>query len=99
MDIFESLHKTGGVLRYGIPQFRLPKEIVDAEVEYVKSLGVNIYTNVLAGVTVDISELKSGYYSAAFIGTGAGVPNFMGVPGENLDRVYSANEFLTKLTS
>ena len=98
VDIFESLHKTGGVLRYGIPQFRLPKEIVDAEVEYVKSLGVNIYTNVLAGVTVDISEkLKSGYYSAAFIGTGAGVPNFMGVPGENLNGVYSANEFLTRI--
>jgi len=98
VDVFESLHKTGGVLRYGIPQFRLPKEIVDAEVEYVKSLGVNIYTNVLAGVTIDISEkLKSGYYSAAFIGTGAGVPNFMGVPGENLNGVYSANEFLTRI--
>lgn len=97
VDIFEALHDTGGVLRYGIPEFRLPKSIVDEEVEYVKSLGVNIYTNVAVGLTLDFNEmLSSGKYAAAFIGTGAGLPYFLNIPGENLNGVYSANEFLTR---
>lgn len=97
VDIYESLHDTGGVLRYGIPEFRLPKSIVDVEVNYVRSLGVNIITNVAVGLTVDLMEmLQSGKYQAAFIGTGAGLPNFLHIPGENLNGVYSANEFLTR---
>ncbi|MCK9524435.1 MAG: NADPH-dependent glutamate synthase [Limnochordia bacterium] len=97
VDIFEALHDTGGVLRYGIPEFRLPKSIVDEEVEYVKSLGVNITTNIAVGLTMDFNEmLRSGKYAAAFIGTGAGLPNFLNIPGENLNGVYSANEFLTR---
>ncbi len=97
VDIFEALHDTGGVLRYGIPEFRLPKSIVDEEVEYVKSLGVNVITNVAVGLTLDFNEmLSSGEYAAAFIGTGAGLPNFLNIPGENLNGVYSANEFLTR---
>jgi glutamate synthase (NADPH/NADH) small chain len=97
VDIFEALHDTGGVLRYGIPEFRLPKSIVDEEVEYVKSLGVNIITNVAVGLTLDFNEmLSSGKYAAAFIATGAGLPYFLNIPGENLNGVYSANEFLTR---
>lgn len=97
VDIFEALHDTGGVLRYGIPEFRLPKSIVDEEVEYVKSLGVNIVTNVAVGLTMDFNEmLSSGEYAAAFIGTGAGLPYFLNIPGENLNGVFSANEFLTR---
>ncbi len=97
VDIFEALHDTGGVLRYGIPEFRLPKAIVDEEVEYVKSLGVNVITNVAVGLTLDLNEmLDSGEYAAAFIATGAGLPYFLNIPGENLNGVYSANEFLTR---
>lgn len=97
VDIFEALHDTGGVLRYGIPEFRLPKSIVDEEVEYVKSLGVNVITNVAVGLTLDLNEmLRSGEYAAAFIATGAGLPYFLNIPGENLNGVYSANEFLTR---
>jgi glutamate synthase (NADPH/NADH) small chain len=98
VDMFESLHDTGGVLRYGIPEFRLPKSIVDEEVEYVRSLGVRIFTNVVVGLTLDVSEmLDSGEYQALFIATGAGLPYFLGIPGENLNGVYSANEFLTRV--
>jgi glutamate synthase (NADPH/NADH) small chain len=98
VDMFESLHDTGGVLRYGIPEFRLPKSIVDEEVEYVRSLGVRIFTNVVVGLTLDLREmLESGQYQAAFIATGAGLPYFLGIPGENLNGVYSANEFLTRV--
>ena len=98
VDIFESLHDTGGVLRYGIPEFRLPKVIVNQEVDYVRSLGVRIFTNVLVGTTLDLNEmLAKGEYQAAFIGTGAGLPYFLEIPGENLNGVYSANEFLTRV--
>ncbi len=98
VDIFESLHETGGVLRYGIPEFRLPKTIVNQEVDYVRSLGVRIFTNVLVGTTLDLNEmLAKGEYQAAFIGTGAGLPYFLEIPGENLNGVYSANEFLTRV--
>ncbi len=98
VDIYESLHETGGVLRYGIPEFRLPKDIVDREVEYVRQLGVRIITNAVIGMSITLEELLgSEGYSAVFIGTGAGLPNFLGIPGENLNGVYSANEFLTRV--
>ena len=94
--LFESLHSTGGVLRYGIPEFRLPKAIVDEEVEYVKRLGVEIRVNTLVGKTVSVDELFRDGFDAIFLGTGAGLPHFLGIPGENLNGVYSANEFLTR---
>ncbi len=96
VTIFESLHDTGGVLRYGIPEFRLPKAIVDKEVDYIKKLGVHIEVNVVVGLTNTIDELKTDGFKAIFIGTGAGLPYFLGIPGENLNGVYSANEFLTR---
>ena len=98
MKIFEALHKVGGVLVYGIPEFRLPKErIVAREIEAVKALGVEIETDVIVGRTVTIdSLLDEEGYDAVFIGSGAGLPRFMGIPGENLNGVVSANEFLTR---
>lgn len=96
VTIFESLHATGGVLRYGIPAFRLPKTIVDKEVNYIKTLGVKIEVNVVVGLTTTIDELKNDGFKAIFIGTGAGLPYLLGIPGENLNGVYSANEFLTR---
>ena len=97
VTIYESLHATGGVLRYGIPQFRLPKEILDIEVNYLKKLGVKIELNVLIGKTITIPELFKMGYKAVFVGTGAGLPSFLSVPGENLAGVYSANEYLTRI--
>lgn len=97
VEIFESLHTAGGVLQYGIPQFRLPKEIVDREVDYIKTLGVKINTSTLVGQTVTVRELLEKGFDTIFIGTGAGLPYFMEVPGENLNGVYSANEFLTRV--
>lgn len=96
VTVFESLHKAGGVLTYGIPEFRLPKRIVDIEIEYVKSLGVNIEVNYLVGRTKTIEDLREEGFGAFFIGIGAGLPYFLGVEGENLNGVYSANEFLTR---
>ena len=96
VSIFEAFHEPGGVLIYGIPEFRLPKRIVRAEIEYVKNLGVNIYTNVVVGRTITIDELLK-EYDAVFIGTGAGAPQFLNIPGENLVGIYSANEFLTRV--
>ena len=98
VTIFEALHRAGGVLVYGIPEFRLPKdEVVEAEINAVKALGVKIETNVVAGRTVKIDDLldKEGF-EAVFVGSGAGLPKFMGIPGENLNGVCSANEFLTR---
>jgi glutamate synthase (NADPH/NADH) small chain len=95
VTLFESLHAAGGVLMYGIPAFRLPKEIVKAEVDAVLSLGVELKLNHLVGRSVTVKELLS--YDAVFLGTGAGLPYFMGLPGENLPGVYSANEFLTRV--
>jgi glutamate synthase (NADPH/NADH) small chain len=95
--LFESLHIPGGVLVYGIPEFRLPKKIVQSEVEYIKSLGVDIKTDVLIGNTYAIEELFAEGYKAIFVAVGAGLPQFLGIAGENLDRVYSANEFLTRV--
>jgi glutamate synthase (NADPH/NADH) small chain len=97
VTIFESLHETGGVLMYGIPEFRLPKKTVKTEIDYIKSLGVRISTNVLIGKTKTVQELFDEGYKAVFIGSGAGLPQFLGVPGENLNKIYSANEFLTRV--
>jgi glutamate synthase (NADPH/NADH) small chain len=96
VHIFEALHDTGGVLRYGIPEFRLPKAIVDREVENLRALGVVIECNVIVGRTLTVDELAADY-DAVFIANGAGLPMFLGVPGENLKGVYSANEYLTRV--
>jgi glutamate synthase (NADPH/NADH) small chain len=96
VTLFEALHKAGGVLVYGIPEFRLPKDIVQAEVDFVESLGVEIKTNALIGNLYTIEELLHSGYDAVFIGIGAGGPMFMNIPGEELNGVYSANEFLTR---
>jgi glutamate synthase (NADPH/NADH) small chain len=95
--IFEALHVPGGVLWYGIPEFRLPKKILEAEVDYLKKLGVELRTNFVVGLTATLKELKKEGFDAFFVGTGAGLPNFMRIPGENLVGVYSANEYLTRV--
>ena len=96
VTIFEALHVAGGVLMYGIPQFRLPKEIVQTEITNLKKMGVEILTNQVVGKITSVDELMENGYDAVFIGTGAGLPYFMDIPGENLNGVYSANEFLTR---
>ena len=97
VTVFEALHVAGGVLVYGIPEFRLPKAIVQKEVENLKALGVKIQTNMVIGRVITIEELKTEYgFEAVFIGSGAGLPKFMNIPGESLKGVYSANEFLTR---
>ena len=96
VTVFEALHTAGGVLVYGIPEFRLPKAIVAKEVETLKALGVELQTNVVIGKTLTVDELFDMGFEAVFIGSGAGLPNFMGIPGESLKGVYSANEFLTR---
>jgi glutamate synthase (NADPH/NADH) small chain len=93
--MFESLHEAGGVLMYGIPAFRLPKDVVQAEIDQLRAMGVEIRLNHLAGTTLTLAELDR--YDAVFIGTGAGLPFFMDLPGEHLPGVYSANEFLTRV--
>ena len=97
VTVFEALHLPGGVLVYGIPEFRLPKAIVSREVETLRSLGVKIETNVVVGKSRSIDELFESGFEAVFIGSGAGLPKFMNIPGENLKGVYSANEFLTRV--
>ena len=98
VTIYEALHTPGGVLAYGIPEFRLPKAIVQKEVEGLKALGVDIETNVVIGKSITVDELFDDFgYEAVFIGSGAGLPRFMNIPGENLNGVYSANEFLTRI--
>lgn len=97
VTVFEALHTAGGVLMYGIPEFRLPKKIVESEVEYLKRMGVEIVLNAVVGKLETIDELLANGYSAVFVGSGAGLPNFMNVPGENLAGVYSANEYLTRV--
>lgn len=96
VSVFEALHTTGGVLVYGIPEFRLPKTIVQKEVDNLVAMGVDIETNMVIGKTLTIDELFGMGYEAVFVGSGAGLPNFMGIPGESLKGVYSANEFLTR---
>ncbi|MBI5873445.1 MAG: NADPH-dependent glutamate synthase [Candidatus Omnitrophica bacterium] len=97
VTLFESLHVPGGVLSYGIPEFRLPKNIVHDEVAYIRSLGVQINTNILVGRTFTFSDLFGDGYKAIFMASGAGLPNFLGIEGENAGGVYSANEFLTRV--
>ncbi len=98
VTVFEALHAVGGVLRYGIPEFRLPRTILDTETERIKALGVEIITNFVVGRTATIDEFFDEWgFKAIFLGTGAGTPTFMGIPGENLSGVYSANEFLTRV--
>ena len=98
VHVFEALHEIGGVLVYGIPEFRLPKQIIREQVDYMRAMGVEFETNVVVGRTVTIDELMDEEgYDAVFIGTGAGLPQFMGIPGEHLNGVYSANEFLTRI--
>jgi glutamate synthase (NADPH/NADH) small chain len=97
VTIFEAFHVPGGVLMYGIPEFRLPKKLVQKEIETVKQLGVKIMTNMVIGKVLSLDELAQEGYEAVFIGSGAGLPSFMGIPGENLNGVYSANEFLTRI--
>jgi len=97
VTLFEALHVAGGVLMYGIPEFRLPKEIVQAEVEYVSSLGAELKLDSVIGKIDTVDELLDSGYDAVFLGTGAGLPMFMNIPGENLNGVYSANEFLTRV--
>ena len=96
VTIFEALHKTGGVLVYGIPEFRLPKAIVAAEVDYLEKLGARIETSSVIGKVATVDELFEEGYDAVYLGTGAGLPTFMNIPGENLNGVYSANEYLTR---
>jgi glutamate synthase (NADPH/NADH) small chain len=96
--VYEALHATGGVLRYGIPEFRLPKRIVDQEVNYIAGLGVEFHLNIVVGKTYSIKELlEEEGFAGVFIGSGAGLPNFLKIPGENLNGVYSANEFLIRV--
>ncbi|MGM0472389.1 MAG: NADPH-dependent glutamate synthase [Bacillota bacterium] len=97
VTLFEALSEPGGVLKYGIPEFRLPNQIINQELETIKELGVEIKTNVLIGATLTFDDLKEQGYEAIFVGAGAGLPYFLGIPGENLNGVYSANEFLTRV--
>jgi glutamate synthase (NADPH/NADH) small chain len=96
VHLFEALHKPGGVMMYGIPEFRLPKELVQKEINYVRSLGVNIETNCIIGKTIPVNDIMD-EFDAIYIGTGAGFPNMMHIPGENFAGIYSANEFLTRV--
>lgn len=97
VDVYEGFHKLGGVLVYGIPEFRLPKSIVEKEIRALENRGVNFFTNTLIGRTLTIQDLFDKGYSSVFIGTGAGLPKFMNLPGENANAVYSANEYLTRV--
>ena len=96
VTVFEALHLAGGVLVYGIPEFRLPKSIVQKEIDNLKALGVTVSTNTVIGKALEVDELFEMGYESVFIGSGAGLPRFMNIPGENLKGVYSANEFLTR---
>src|SRR3990167_3315718 len=97
VTVFEALHKLGGVLKYGIPEFRLPKSIVDYEINTIKNMGVKFVTNFIVGKTATIDDLKEEGFVAFFIASGAGLPNFMNIPGENFSGIQSANEFLTRV--
>lgn len=97
VTVFEALHEVGGVLKYGIPEFRLPNSIVDVEVDILSKMGVDFQTDIVVGLTVTIEELKEEGFVAFFVGSGAGLPNFMNIPGENLINVLSSNEYLTRV--
>jgi glutamate synthase (NADPH/NADH) small chain len=98
VTVYEALHVVGGVLRYGIPSFRLPRDIIDREVQQLRDLGVRFETNKVIGKTFTVAQLTGAMgYDAVFIAAGAGAPAFLGIPGENAGQVYSANEFLTRV--
>lgn len=97
VTLFEALHELGGVLTYGIPEFRLPKELVKKEIQKVLDLGVTVHKNVIVGRSITVDELKEDRFEAVFIGSGAGLPKFLGIPGENMNGVYASNEFLTRV--
>ena len=97
VTVFEALHEIGGVLKYGIPEFRLPNRIVDREIEGLRALGVTFQTDVIVGKTLSVEDLQADGYQAVFVGSGAGLPRFMGIPGENLNGVMSCNEYLTRV--
>lgn len=97
VTVLEALHELGGVLRYGIPEFRLPREILDREIAAIRDMGVEFLTNAVVGRTITIAQLMESGYDAVFIGTGAGYPTFLNIPGESLNGVYAANEFLTRV--
>lgn len=97
VTVFEALHEIGGVLKYGIPEYRLPNSVVEAEIDALKKMGVEFQTNVIIGRTITFEQLKEEGYDALFVGSGAGLPNFMGIPGENLVGVMSSNEYLTRV--
>ncbi|MQY78578.1 MAG: NAD(P)-binding protein, partial [Bacteroidetes bacterium] len=97
VTVFEALHEIGGVLKYGIPEFRLPNEIVDVEIDNLKEMGVKFVTNFIVGKTETIEDLRKEGFTAFFVGSGAGLPNFMNIPGENYIGIYSANEYLTRV--
>ena len=97
VEVFEALHELGGVLRYGIPPFRLPRTVLDREIENLKAMGVKFHTNVIVGKSVTLKQLKEDGFDAIFICSGAGLPKMLNVPGENLNGVFSANEFLTRV--
>lgn len=97
VTVFEALHEIGGVLKYGIPEFRLPNEIVDVEIDNLKKMGINFKTNFIIGKTVSINDLREQGFQAFFVGSGAGLPNFMNIPGENYNNIFSSNEYLTRV--
>lgn len=97
VTVFEALHEIGGVLKYGIPEFRLPNDVIDVEIENIKKMGVEIITNCIVGKTITYEELKQEGYKGLFVGSGAGLPRFMNIPGENLIGVMSSNEYLTRI--
>jgi len=97
VTVFEALHEIGGVLKYGIPEFRLPNEIVDVEIENLRKMGVKFRTNFIVGKTASFDDLKKDGYKAFFVGSGAGLPRFMNIPGENYNGIFSSNEYLTRI--
>ena len=97
VHVFEALHEIGGVLKYGIPEFRLPNRIVDVEIENLKKMGVNFITDCIVGKTITVEQLENDGFKGIFVGSGAGLPNFMGIPGENAINIMSSNEYLTRV--
>ena len=97
VTVFEALHEIGGVLKYGIPEFRLPNSVVDREIEGLRALGVNFQADTIIGKTLSVEDLQADGYAGVFVGSGAGLPRFMGIPGENLNGVLSCNEYLTRV--
>lgn len=97
VTVFEALHEIGGVLKYGIPEFRLPNKIVDVEIQNLEKIGVKFEKDCLVGKTISVQELEDEGFKGIFVGSGAGLPNFMGIPGENSINIMSSNEYLTRV--